>query len=160
VSVDGRTSRVRIAIGVVGVGLGLFGVYRLLTQLDARDLLYLMFWLIGALVIHDGLLSPIVVGVGAALARLPRRARTFVQGGLLAGAFVTVIAIPMIYRRNSQPRVKAILQQNFGLNLVSLLAVILVGTFGLYLVRVLRGRQAAASSTNSRPLVDHDPASE
>ena len=39
-------------------------------------------------------------------------------------AMVTVIAIPMIYRRDSQPVSKAILNQNFGANLTLLLGII------------------------------------
>jgi nitrate reductase gamma subunit len=109
-------------------------------------------------VLHDGILAPVVLGVGATLGRLPRRARAFVQGGLLAGALITVIAVPMIYRRNSQPKVKAILQQNFGLNLVTLLAIVLAGTALLYVVRVLRDRQAV-SATKTRPSDDQPSSS-
>ncbi len=158
--------RVRLAIGGAGVLLGLFGIFRLLTQIDGYDLLVLFVWLIGALIIHDGILSPVVLGVGVVLAKtLPPRARTFVQGGLIAGAAVTVIAIPMIYRAHSQPTVKAILDQNFGANLATLLAIVAVGAVLLYLVRLVRDRQGA-SATNSRPHprpgpgVDHDSSSE
>jgi hypothetical protein len=158
--------RTRVALGAAGVLLGLFGIFRLLTQIDSYDLLVLFVWLIGALIIHDGILSPLVLGVGAVLAKtLPPRARTFVQGGLIAGAAVTVIAIPMIYRAHSQPKVKAILDQNFGANLATLLAIVAVGAVLLYLVRLVRDRQGA-SATNSRPRpgpgpdVDHDSSTE
>jgi uncharacterized protein (DUF58 family) len=149
--------RLRIAIGGAGVLLGLFGVFRLLTQIDGYDLLVLFGWLVAALVIHDGILSPLVVAVGALLARtLPPRARTFVQGALIAGAAVTVIAIPMIYRARSQPRVKAILEQNFGANLATLLAIVAAIAASLYVLRVLRDRQGA-SARNGRP-ADDQPA--
>ena len=77
------------------------------------------------------------------------------QGGLIAGAAVTVIAVPMIYRAHSQPKVKAILDQNFGANLATLLAAVAAGAALLYVVRVLRDRQGT-SATKDRPPADHD----
>jgi hypothetical protein len=153
-------SRERIVIGAAGVALGLFGVFRLLTQISAYNLTVLFCWLIGALVIHDGLLSPLVIGIGAGLKRfVPDRARGYLQFGLIAGGLVTVIAIPMIYRQDSQPVVKAILQQHFGANLATLLAIVAGLALMLYVARVLRDRQAA-SATNERPPEDHTESTE
>jgi hypothetical protein len=148
-------SRERIVIGAAGVALGLFGVFRLLTQISAYNLTVLFCWLIGALVIHDGLLSPVIIGVGAGLRRfVPDRVRQYLQFGLIAGALVTVIAIPMIYRQGSQPAVKAILQQHYGANLATLLAIVAGLALILYVARVIRDRQAA-SAVNDRPADDH-----
>ncbi len=147
--------RTRIVIGSAGVLLGLFGVFRLLTQIPGADLLVLFVWLLGALVIHDGLLSPLVVGVGAVIARfVPPRARGFLQGGLVVGAAVTVIALPLIHREDTQPAVKAILRQDYAANLGILIGLIAAGAVLLYGVRVLRDRQRA-SSANDRPSADH-----
>jgi hypothetical protein len=128
----------RIALAAAGILLAAFGVFRLATQVPASDLIVLALWLVGALVVHDGILSPVVVAVGALVARVPPRARRYLQGALIAGAFVSVIALPMIYRRNSQPPSKAILQQNFAVNLTILLAIIAVGSVLLYAVHVAR----------------------
>lgn len=153
-------SHERIVIGAAGVALGLFGVFRLLTQISAYDLTVLFCWLIGALVIHDGILSPLVIGVGAGLTRfVPDRARAYVQFGLIAGGLVTVIAIPMIYRQDSQPAVKAILQQHFGANLATLLAIIAGLALMLYVARVVRDRRAA-SAVNDRPAEDQTESTE
>jgi len=98
----------RIVIAVVGVGVGTYGIFQLLTQLPWQTLVLLALWLIGALIIHDGLLSPAVIGVGAALRRyVPDRGRRYLQFGLIMAAMVTVIAVPMIYRANTQPPAKA-----------------------------------------------------
>jgi hypothetical protein len=51
---------------------------------------------------------------------------------------VTVIALPMIYRRNSQPRQKAILLREYGGNLAILLGIIAAVTLVLYALRVAR----------------------
>ena len=57
-------------------------------------------WLLAALLIHDGLLSPAVVSLGSLLRRFfPHRGRRYLQAALLMGALVTVVALPMIYLR-------------------------------------------------------------
>ena len=148
----------RIALGAAGVLLGVFGVFRLLTQIPNDDLVVLALWLIGALVIHDGVLSPIVVGVGWAISRVvPPRGRRYLQAALIIGAVVTVIAIPMIYRRDSQPKSKAILQQDFGGNLALLPRTVAALTLQYYRVRVPR---AAGPRPPQRPYnrVSNSPA--
>jgi hypothetical protein len=129
----------RLILAVTGTLLGGYGVGRLLTEIPSHDLTLLAGWLIGALIIHDGILSPVVVTVGWFLRRVvPDRARRFLQAGLIMGTMVTIIAVPMIYRRNSQPPSKAILLQNFGGNLTLLLGLIGGLTLLGYAVRVAR----------------------
>lgn len=152
--------RTRYALAAAGLALGLFGVFRLVTQIPVADLVVLFFWLVGALIIHDGLLSPLVVTIGAGIARtIPPRARRYVQGGLVAAVAATVIAVPMIYRRNSQPPVKAILRQNFAANLAWLLAIIAVLSLVGYAIAVARSRRDSTagrtSTVNERPSDDH-----
>ena len=131
----------RIVLGVVGIGTGTYGISQLLTQVPRQTLMLLALWLIAALIIHDGLLSPAIVVVGAALRRyVPDRGRRYLQFGLIMAAMVTVIAIPMIYRANTQPPAKALLLQDFGINLTVLLAAIGGGTLIAYVIRVARDR--------------------
>ena len=133
--------RVRIALAVAGLLLGGFGVFRLFTQVPHPKLIMLGIWLIGALVIHDGILSPLIVSLSWVLAKvIPPRARRYVQLALIMSAIVTVIAIPMIYRRGHQPQVKAILQQNFGGNLTVLIGIIAAVSLLLYALQVARDR--------------------
>ena len=58
--------RWRIVLAVAGIALGLFGVGRLVTQIPVPSLIGLAVWLIAALVIHDGIVSPLVLAVGRA----------------------------------------------------------------------------------------------
>jgi hypothetical protein len=140
----------RIILAVVGVGVGAYGLFQLLTQLPRQTLVLLALWLIAALIIHDGLLSPAVVAVGAALRRyVPDRGRRYLQFGLIMAAMVTVIAVPLIYRANTQPPAKALLLQDFGINLTVLLAAIGGGTLIAYAIRV-----AQDLSLPSRPTAD------
>jgi hypothetical protein len=131
----------RIVLGVVGIGIGTYGISQLLTQIPRQTLALLALWLVAALIIHDGLLSPAVVGVGAALRRyVPDRGRRYLQFGLIMAAMVTVIAVPLIYRAHTQPPAKALLLQDFGINLTVLLAAIGGGTLIAYAIRVARDR--------------------
>jgi hypothetical protein len=131
----------RIVLAIVGIGLGTYGIGQLLTQIPRQTLVLLALWLIAALIIHDGLLSPAVVGVGSVLRRyVPDRGRRYLQFGLIMAAMVTVIAVPLIYRANTQPPAKALLLQEFGINLTVLLAAIGGGTLIAYAIGVARDR--------------------
>ena len=144
--------RVRIALAAAGLLLLLYGVFRLVTQVPHAKRIGLAFWLIGALIIHDGILSPLVVSISWVLARVvPPRARRYLQFALIAGGLVTVIALPMIHRQKIGPAQKALLRQNFAANLTIILAVIAVLTLAAYAVRVARDRMPTPSSSGSDP---------
>lgn len=133
----------RITFACTGILLGLFGVFRLVTEVPIGNLVVLAAWMIGAVVIHDGILSPVVVAVGWFAARVVRpRARRYVQGALVAGGLITVVAVPMILRAGQEPESKAILRQNFGGNLTVLLGVVAAASLLLYAVRVARDQRA------------------
>ncbi|HEU4546378.1 MAG TPA: hypothetical protein VFR88_08820 [Microlunatus sp.] len=131
----------RIGLGAVGGLLLAYGGFRLLHGLPLPTLLVLGGWLLAALVIHHGLLSPAVLALGAALRRLPDRVRGYVQAALIMTAAVTVIALPLIIRQFSQPVAKAMLLQHYGANLALLIGVIALGTSIAYAIRVARDRQ-------------------
>jgi hypothetical protein len=129
----------RISLATAGILLGLYGVFRLVTTVGFVELLVLAAWLVLAVVIHDGILSPAVVAVGWFLARtVPPRARRFLQGFLVVGGLMTVIAIPLILRKDTQPASKALLLQSYGANLTLLLALAAALSLLLYAVHVAR----------------------
>ena len=112
----------RVAASAGGVVLGVYGAIRLLTDVPGASLLRLAVWLVGALVINDLVLSPLVVAVGVALRRwLPDRARRYVQAFAIMAAMITLVAVPMIYLQRSFPPQKALLEQNFDVNLAILI---------------------------------------
>lgn len=129
----------RIGLGTSGIAVVVYGIGRLFTGIPLQSLTLLALWLIAAVVIHDGLVSPAVVAVGWTLRRLvPPRARRYLQAALIMSALVTIVALPMIYRANRQPPSKAILRQDFGTNLALLVAIIAVATLIAYAVQVAR----------------------
>lgn len=131
----------RIALCVAGGLLLAFGVFRLITQLDGADLFALGIWLVAAVVLHDGLIAPITIGVGVALTRVPPLARRYLQGALLVAALITVIAVPLIGRRGTQPESKAILLRDYGANLALLVGLTAAVALVLYALRVWRSEQ-------------------
>jgi hypothetical protein len=133
----------RIILAIAGIGLALFGVFRLGTEIPVHSLLVLALWMVAALAIHDGLLSPAVVTTGSLLRRyVPDPARRFLQIALIMIGLVTVIAIPMILLRGSQPAAKALLLRNYGVNLTLIISIVAMITLVLYAIRVARDRAA------------------
>ena len=129
----------RIGLAAAGIIVAVYGTGRLLTEIPRHSLVLLAGWLLAAVVIHDGLVSPVVVAVGWVLRRLvPPRSRRYLQAALIVSALVTIVALPMIYRANRQPPSKAILRQNFSGNLALLLGIIAVMTLIAYAVQVAR----------------------
>jgi hypothetical protein len=137
----------RIALAVVGSALGGFGVFRLVSEISVHTLLAIGLWLAAAVVLHDAIVAPSVVGVGWLLRRwVPDRARRYLQIGLIMSCLVTVIAVPMIFLRGSQPAEKALLLRNYGANLILLIGIIAAGSLILYAVRVVRDRATGHSA--------------
>ena len=132
----------RIALAAAGIVLVLYGAGRILLSVPPAVLVVLGAWMVGALIVQHGVVSPLVVVVGAALRRaLPDRGRRFVQAGLMVAGMVTVVAIPLILRQGTQPSAKALLLQNYAANLALLLGLVAVVTLVAYAVRVARDRR-------------------
>jgi hypothetical protein len=141
----------RLVLGILGVLVVLYGIVNLLVHIPGQTLVWVAVWLIAAVIIHQGVLSPLVIAVTSLLRRVvPDRGRRYLQAALIMAVPVTVIAIPMIYRQGSQPPSKAMLLQNFTANLGLLLGIIgglcLVG----YAIRVARDRSPAAQNRPPR----------
>ena len=130
----------RYALVAAGMLLLLYGGARLGADVPGA-LSGLGLWMVGIVVIHDGLLAPLVVGVGWLLARAVQpRGRRYLQTALIVGGLITVIAIPLIVRRGTQPPAKALLLQNYGANLAILLALVAAVNLASYLVNAARQR--------------------
>ena len=133
--------RWRLVLGILGVLVVLYGVVNLGMHIPIQTLAWVAVWLVAAVLIHQGLVSPIVIGVSSLLRRLiPDRGRRYLQAALIMAVPVTVIAIPMIYRQGSQSPSKALLLQNFTANLGLLLGIIAALCLVGYAMRVARDR--------------------
>lgn len=83
----------RIVTGALGLALMAVGATLLLTGGQLKDV---ALWLAGAIVLHDGIIAPLVLGVGLLLAAVP--ARGTVRGALVVAGCLTVITLPPLLR--------------------------------------------------------------
>ncbi|GAA2438565.1 hypothetical protein ACFPFX_36385 [Streptomyces mauvecolor] len=83
----------RTAVGAAGVALMAFGALLLWGQSTHWDVLI---WLAGAVVLHDGVIAPLVLGVGFLVGGLKHRG--LVRGALLAAGCLTLVALPVLLR--------------------------------------------------------------
>lgn len=89
-----------ILIGVSFIGLAAVRLLKLLTPMQWESL---GAWLIGALFLHDGVLAPATLLVGAALWRagrpLPITALRIIIGGFVVAGVLTLFSLPLIHRK-------------------------------------------------------------
>lgn len=136
--------RSRVALAVAGGLVGGYGLWLLVTRVPAASLLLVGVWMVVAIMIHDAVWSPTVLGLGVVVSRLPARGRTFVQAGLVVAGCLVVVAAPMIVAQGRQPESTTILVQPLGWSLVVLLGCVAGSTLLAWLFRLLRDRRPAA----------------
>lgn len=132
---------IRILLGVAGALMIGYGGARLLHGLPGPMLALLAGWLLSVLIIQLGVLVPLLLAIGAAVRGIPDRGRSVIQAGLIIVGTVTAIAIPLMLRQLSQPPAKAMLLQDYRVNLLLLVVIIGAGVCFAYAFRVSRDRQ-------------------
>ncbi|CAN5384618.1 hypothetical protein BH10ACT8_BH10ACT8_21860 [soil metagenome] len=154
-STDRQTGRsdgiIRLALGTVGVLVIGYGALRIFQQSRYTHPFKLGEWLIGSLLVHDVIIAPVVLGIGALLTRfVPSRPRAFIQGGLITAGLVSALGVILIKRqgKTASPAL-ALLQQNYTRNLLILLGLIALVTAASYAASVLRSNRR-----NSLPPAD------
>ncbi|MFG2755572.1 hypothetical protein [Streptomyces wuyuanensis] len=128
-------SPLRYAAGALGVMMMTAGAALVLSSRDAPGVLV---WLGGALVLHDAVLAPLVLGVGLLVAGLP--ARGVVRGALVVGGSLVLITLPLLLRPGAPPNPSA-LPLPYGRNLVIVLGAVAGAACLVLLVRWLRRRR-------------------
>lgn len=81
----------RIVTGALGVALMAVGGALLLSGGQLKDVAV---WLAGSIVLHDGIVAPLVLGVGLLPAGIP--ARGTVLAALVVAGCLTVTALPVL----------------------------------------------------------------
>lgn len=100
VVVDNRVRAARIVLVVLGVLVLAFGAWVLVTTVRPNRIGGLATWLLGAVVLHDAILSPFVLAVGMGLRRAGRALRTWVlvvvQAAVVLGSVLALVVLPEI----------------------------------------------------------------
>jgi hypothetical protein len=134
-----RIDLVRTVIGGLGLAALGYGVWLIARWPSHTKPISLATWLVGGLILHDGILVPATLIVGAVLARTVRpRARRYVQGFLIVAAVVTVVAVPLVIREGKAQPGQALLTQDYLSHLIWVLAAVAGLCLLAYVVRVVR----------------------
>ena len=107
-------------------------------------------WILGAAILHDAVVLPIVVGVGWILGRaLPPAWRTPVRAALVVGAIVSLATFPIARRYGARPDNPSILPLDVGRNLLLLLVVLAVAAVVAGSVNTVRVRRRTRRGVTS-----------
>ncbi len=137
-STSAATRGVLIALGVAGA---VYGALRLIA-LGMDQIVAVLVWVVGGLVIHDGIIAPVVVLVGVLAAR---RAEPWLRVPLMWALVVlgplTLIAVPVLDKPGARPDNPTLLDRNYVMG-YAVLVVLVLGTTAVVALR--RRRQADA----------------
>jgi hypothetical protein len=109
-------------------------------------------FLVAVLVVHDGVLLPAFLGVGALVHRfVTGRGRAVVQAALVASAAVTAVAVPLVLGYGRRPDNPSALPRDYPLGLAVVLAAIWLAAASTLAARRLRKRRGALTGRVDRP---------
>ncbi|THG30172.1 hypothetical protein [Naasia lichenicola] len=137
----------RAVLIIGGILLMLVGAYQLVTTQRIDQLFGLALWMLGAIVLHDGILSPIVLFANVLLKRSGRRmpwsVLVVIQIAVVVGSVLTLIVVPEIAGQLRGPANPTILTGDYGLRLAVMWGVLLVIAAIISAVLVRRGKRPA-----------------
>jgi hypothetical protein len=135
----------RLLIGALGLVVGLYGAYLLLSRQDHDQLVSAAIWLASGVVLHDFVLAPVVLVLVAVGARVvPTGFRAAAVAGLVVLGTATVLAIPVLTGFGERPDNPSLLNRDYGTGWLVLA--------GLVLVAVVVGGLAARRRTGKSEL--------
>ena len=104
--------RLRVPLAALGVLAGLYGGWLLLSR--GHDLENVAVWLVGGVVVHDAVLSVLVIALAALAVRaLPSPARLPAAVGFVILGSVTLSAIPVLGRFGARPDNPTLLDRGY-----------------------------------------------
>ena len=131
----------------VGWAVMAYGIWGALANADRTEPIQLAAYVIGAAVLHDAVVVPVVVGLGWLASRwLPPAARGPVRGALALSALLVVFAYPLVRRLGAHPTNSSALPLHYGPNLALVLGVVWTVTAALVVTRSRRHRRRPSTS--------------
>ena len=148
--------RWRIALVVLGLALILLGAAVLLADVAPSNYTGILVWLIGAIIIHDGIIAPATFGVNVLMRRagkkIPLAVLMFIQGAIVVGAIMALIVFPEIIKKSIGTANPTMLPLDYATNLAVFYLVLIVATAGavtLYLTVFAKRQKVRPSSSQS-----------
>ncbi|MCT9620755.1 MULTISPECIES: hypothetical protein [unclassified Curtobacterium] len=140
----------RIVLVVVGVLVIAFGAYVLVTTVRPNRIWGLATWLLGAVILHDAILSPFVVGVGLLLRRTGRTLRAWalvvVQAVVVLGSVLALVVLPEIAAKAHGQKNPTVLPFDYGARLLLVEGVLLLVVVVVLVVAARRPARVRAST--------------
>ena len=153
-STSQRMRSIRLVLLGVGVLLLAWGAFVMFDSVRLTRIPGVALWIAAAIVLHDAIVAPIVFLCGIALRRAGRRVTgtviAIVQGAIVVGSIVSLIAVPTIVAKNFAPANPTVLPLNYGLNLGIFWLVLAVLTVGLSVWAFMRGRRGVSQEDPGR----------
>lgn len=128
--------RIRFGLGTLGVLVAAYGCWLLFSRQDATQLTNAGEWFVAGILLHDGLIAPVVVAGGwLATLRMPIRLRGAAAMFLIIAGPITLIAIPVFEDKSPDGANPTINARDYLHGWVEVLAVVLVIAVG-WMLRV------------------------
>jgi hypothetical protein len=130
-------------LGGIGVLVGVYGAYLLLSRQDLDQLVSAAIWAAGGVLVHDGLIalaSLVAVAVGGRL--LPRAARAPAAVAMVVLGSVTLVAVPVLGRFGARSDNPTLLDRDYWLGWSAIVVLVLAAAV---VASVLRARRTAVS---------------
>lgn len=142
-----RVDIARIGLGAAGLALIGVGGIAVLAGIPLEDYPGIVLWLLAAILLHDGVLAPLVVAFGMLggplAARLPSGAVAVARGALVAVAIASLASIPPIVAQALGARNPTIHSADYGAALLGLwVAAVLISAVAVATGAIARGRVA------------------
>lgn len=142
----------RAVLGVTGAGLVIYGLLGLPTQLGTAQLVGLLTWMAGAVLLHDGVVVPLSTVAGAGLTRIGSRLKpasaAILRGALMTGAVVSLITGTLL-KAQSEARTISALEGDYAANLLWFWAVlVMAAAAAIYAIE--RAGRATSEKGNNR----------
>ncbi len=131
---------------VLGGCVIVYGVIGLFAEAAQTQPARWMLWFLGAAIVHDLLIAPVVFGIGVLVHRkVQPPLRAPLQGALIASAMLFVISLPALLGFGRDPTNPSVLPANYIAGALQLFAVVWIatGVVIVFLRRTSRGRGEA-----------------
>lgn len=129
----------RLVLGALGVGVGLYGAYLLLSRASTEGILDAGLWLAGGVLLHDVALSAVALLGGLFVTRvLPRPVRAPATVALVVLGSLTLVAFPVLGRFGAKEDNPTLLDRPY---LGSWLVLLAVGALAVAVTGVVRARR-------------------
>lgn len=133
----------RLVVGGLGVLVGLYGAWLLLSRQELSQVLDVAVWTVAALLLHDVVIGGLELALGAAAQRvLPWTVSGPLAGGFVVLGSVTLLAVPVLGRFGAREDNPTLLDRDYTTGWLVLAALVVVAV----VLAVLRRRRHAGDT--------------